>query len=110
MHDAASGRHPIDRAGPDRQRSAEAVAVHDLAVEQIGDGREPDMRMRPDVDAIAGAEYCRSEMVEEDERPHHARARRRQRAVHLEAAEVDRTRYDQLRDCIAGASVAESRV
>ncbi len=36
-------------------RGAEAVAMHDLAVEQIGDGGEADMRMRPHVDAVAGA-------------------------------------------------------
>ena len=68
MHDAAPGRHPVDGAGPDRQRGAEAVAMHDLAVEQIGDGGEPDMRMRPHVDAVAGLEHRRAEMVEEDER------------------------------------------
>ncbi len=69
---------------------AETVAMHDFAVEQIGDGGEPDMRVRPHVDAVAGAEHRRSEMIEEDERPDHARARRRQRAMHLEAAEIDR--------------------
>ncbi len=36
-------------------RGAETVAMHDLAVEQIGDGGKPDMRVRPNVDALAGA-------------------------------------------------------
>jgi hypothetical protein len=31
----------VDRAGPDRDGGAETVAVHDLAVEQVGDGGEP---------------------------------------------------------------------
>ena len=53
MHDAAAGGHPVDLAGPDRHGGAEAVAVHDLAVEQVGHGGEPDMRMRPHVDALA---------------------------------------------------------
>ena len=34
MHDAAAGGHPVDLAGTDRLRRAEAVAMHDLAVEQ----------------------------------------------------------------------------
>jgi len=33
MHDAAPSGHPIDLARADRHRGAEAVAVHDLAVE-----------------------------------------------------------------------------
>ena len=106
MHDAAPGRHPIDGARPDRQRGAEAVAVHDLAVEQIGDGGEPDMRVRPDVDAVAGLEHRRAEMVEEDEGSDHARAGRRQRAMDLKAAEIDRARYDQLLDRVACGRIA----
>src|ERR1700734_190423 len=110
MHDAAPGGHPVHRAGPDRHRGAEAVAMHDLAVEQVGDGGEPDMRVRPHVDAVAGLEHRRPEMVEEDERPDHARTPRRQRAMHLEAAEIDRARYDQLLDGVARWRVAEIRV
>ncbi len=111
MHDAAPGRHPVDFARLDRRRGAEAVAVHDLAVEQIGDGGEPDMRMRPHVEAVAGAEFRRPEMVEEDERPDHARARRRQRAPHRKAvAEIDRARHHHLRDGVAGIGVARLRI
>ena len=95
MHDAAAGGHPVDLARPDRHRGAEAVAVHDLAVEQVGDGGEPDMRMRPHVEAVAGAELGRAEMIEEHERPDHARLHRRQRAAHREAvAEVGGARHD----------------
>ena len=102
MHDAAARRHPVHFARLDRRRGAEAVAVHDLAVEQIGDGGEPDMRMRPHVEPVAGAELGRPEMVEEDERPDHARARRRQRAAHREAvAEIDRARHHHMRDRVA---------
>jgi len=36
-----------------------AVAVHDRAVEQIGDGGKPDMRMRAHVHALAGDELHR---------------------------------------------------
>ena len=47
VHDAASGAHPVDRTGPDRLERAEAVAMHDLTVQQIRDGREVQVRMRP---------------------------------------------------------------
>ena len=106
MHDAAPGGHPVDLAGPDRHRGAEAVAVHDLAVEQIGHRGEPDMRMRPHVHAGPGAEFHRAEMVEEDERPHHARLRARQRAADFEAAEIDRARHDHMLDRVALEGVA----
>ena len=101
MHDAAAGGHPVDFARPDRHRGAETVAVHDLAVEQIGDGGKPDMRMRPHVEPVAGAEFRRSEMIEEDERADHARSRGRQRAAHREVAEIDRARHDHLSDRVA---------
>src|SRR4029077_2026229 len=82
----------------------------DFAVEQVGDGGEPDMRVRPHVDAVAGLEHRRAEMVEKDERADHARAARRQRAMHLEAAEIDRAWHDHLRDSVARLGIAEARV
>src|ERR1700689_3128526 len=110
MHDAAAGGHPVHRARPDRHRGAKTVAMHDLAVEQVGDGGEPDMRVRPHVDAVAGLEHRRAEMVEEDEWPDHARLPRRQRAMHLEAAEIDGARHDHLLDGVARWRIAEAWV
>ena len=75
MYNAAAGCHPVDFAGLDCHRGAKAVAMHDLAVEQISDCCESDMRMRPDVETIAGAEFSRAKMIEEDERADHSRAR-----------------------------------
>ena len=49
MRNAAAGGHQIHGAGLDLLNVALAVAVHDRAVEQIGDGGKPDMRMRADV-------------------------------------------------------------
>ena len=53
------------------------VAVHLRAFEQIGDGGQPDMGMRPHIDALAGREIHRPEIVEEHERadaaPRHLR-------------------------------------
>ena len=81
--------------------------MHDLAVEQIGDGGEPDMRMRPHVEAVAGREHRRPEMIEEHERPDHARLRRRQRAPHREAvAEIGGARHDHRLDRVALEFVA----
>src|SRR5580704_13732024 len=101
MDDATTGGHPVDRAWTDRQRRAETVAVDDLAVEQIADSRQTDMRMRAHIDAVAGAEHRRAEMVKEDERSDHARIRRGQRAVHRNAAEIERTRHDDMRYGVA---------
>ena len=56
MGDAAPGDHPVHFAGADRLLGADAVAMHDLAVEEIGDGRRGRLRMRPDVHA---ARYAR---------------------------------------------------
>src|SRR5690606_26394982 len=53
-----------------------------------------DVRMRPDIEAAAGAQDARPHLVEEDERPDHAPPAGRQGAAHLEAAEVPRTRLD----------------
>src|SRR4029078_3023241 len=49
--DSAAGGQPVDVAGTDRLRIAQAVAMEDAALEQVGDGREPDMRMRPHLHA-----------------------------------------------------------
>ena len=56
MDDAAAGGHPVDRASPYWHRGAKAVAVHDFTVEQIGEGRKPNVRMRPHIDALTLAE------------------------------------------------------
>ncbi len=95
MNDAAAGGHPIDRAGTDDLGGSKAVAMHDFAGQQVGDGRQPDMRMRPDVEPGSGAEHGRSEMVEEDERPNHVAPGVGQDSPHLESvAEIACARCD----------------
>src|SRR5215471_7909365 len=84
MDDAAAGRHPVDVTGRDRLHVAEAVAMDDAALEEIGDGGEADMWMRAHVDAAADRELDRAELVKEDEGAHHAALRRRQHALHRE--------------------------
>ena len=104
------GDHPVHRAGMDDLVGAEAVAVLELALEEVGDGGEPDVRVRPHVDALAGDELRRPGLVEEDERPDHLPLRRRQRAAHLEAAEVAGARHDQRLDGVDGVAGRAGRV
>ena len=71
MDDAAAGGHQIDRAGLDHRVAADAVAMLDRAVEQIGDGGEVDVRVGADVHALARRQPRRAELVDEDERADH---------------------------------------
>ena len=108
MGDAAAGGHQVHGAGLDFPDIALAVAVHDAAVKQIGDGGEPDMRMRANVHALAGHELHRPEMVEEDEGADHLPLAVRQRAPHLETvAEVAGARHDDQFERVAGEGIAE---
>src|SRR5688572_20525565 len=45
--------------------------MDDGAVEKIGYGRKPDVRVRPHVQSFAGGKARGSEVIEEDERPDH---------------------------------------
>ena len=86
VDDAAPGRHPVDRAGLDPLHDAGRVAVHDRALEQVGERRQADVRMRPHVVVGAGRDVDRPEVVEEDERADGAPVGRGQQAAHDEAA------------------------
>src|SRR3546814_14455131 len=48
MGDTPARGHPVDLAGPDRLLGADAVAMHYLAIDPVGDRRQADMRMRTD--------------------------------------------------------------
>ena len=108
MGDAAPGGHQVHGAGLDLPDIALAVAVHDAAVEQIGDGGEPNVRMRAHIHALAGHELYRPEMIEEDEGADHLPLAMRQRATHFEAiAEVAGARHDHQFQRVAGFGIAE---
>src|SRR5262249_19297683 len=63
---------------------------------QVRDRREPDVRVRAHVHALAGREIDRAEVVEEDERPDHLVRVPRQNAAHHEAvAEIANVRAEQ---------------
>jgi hypothetical protein len=98
MDDAPAGGHEVDLAGFDRLDIAFAVAVHHLALEQIGEGGQADMRMGSGVHAGACPEHDRSETVEKDERPHHAALRGRQRPTDIEVPQVAGRGEDDLSD------------
>ena len=55
------GHVDVDRL--DALDAAQAVAVQHRAFEQVDDGCEPDVRMRPHVVAVAGTGANRSEVV-----------------------------------------------
>src|SRR3546814_5713099 len=71
MNDAAPRGHQVARAGADRRIGAEAVAMVDRALEQIGQRRQVDMRVRAHVHPLPGVEMRRAELIDEDERPDH---------------------------------------
>ena len=87
--------HPVHRTGCDPLIRAERIAVMQPPLQEIGDGREADMRMGPDVDAaLARKKLHRADLVEKDERTDHLAFRRRQGTAHLEPAKVAGPRGD----------------
>src|SRR5262249_4548042 len=68
------------------------------------------VRMRPHVDALAGTEFGRSHVIEEDEWSDHAALRRGQRAPHREPTEVAGARDDHALDRVARIGIARHGV
>ena len=85
VHDAASSRHDVDFTGADRLHIALAVAVQDLAIDEVGQGCKPDMRVWTRVETFTRLKSDRAEAVEKDERSDHAAMHGRQGAANLEA-------------------------
>ena len=110
MDDAAAGAHPVHGAGLDGLLGAQAVSMQDLALEQVGEGRAVDVRMRAHVDALIGQELGRPHLVEEDERADHLPLGGRQGSAHRHLAEVHRARHDQGFDGSGARAVAERRL
>src|SRR6188768_2975697 len=96
--DAASGDHPVHFLGLDRLLNADAVAMHDLAREQVRDGGQPDVGMRPHVDGLrkSGREMFGADVIEEDEGPDHVSACVGQYAANLESAEIPAPLVDDI--------------
>jgi hypothetical protein len=66
----------------------------DRALEQISDGGEIDVRMGPNVHALASRKASGAELIDEDERPDHRPLARGQAAVDLEGTEIMRDGSD----------------
>ncbi len=88
MDDAAPRGHQVARAGADRRIGAEAVAMVDRALEQIGDGRQVDMRVRAHVHPLPDVEMRGAELVDEDEGANHRPRLVGQRAADVERADI----------------------
>ena len=88
MNDAFAGRHQIDLTRADRGKAADAVTMVDGAFEQPGDRGEIDMRMGPDIHSRTQIELRRAELVDEDERTHHAAGFGRQDPSNFELAQI----------------------
>jgi hypothetical protein len=69
MHHAAAGGHPVHCTGLDALARAGGVVVQQRAVEQVGHGRQADVRVRPHVMLVGRLHLQRAEVVEEQERP-----------------------------------------
>ena len=94
MHDAASGRHPVYFAGPDRLYAAQAVAMHDFSRKEVSDGRQPYVRVGTHVQSMAGGKNGRSHLIQKYKWPDHASLDAGQCAPHCKVvAQVARRRY-----------------
>src|SRR6516165_5344506 len=110
VDNTATGGHPIDLVGADRDQRSQAIAMHDLAGIQTGDGGKSDMRMRADVDTLTRAEFAGPHVIKEDERSHHPALGTRQSPAHLESTKVGAARYDDMRDRITAKRVTGSGI
>jgi hypothetical protein len=90
MRDAATGDHPVHLSWLDGLLGSRRIPVHDLPGEEIGDSREPDMRMGANI-GFARQTFGQVDgphVVEENERSDHAALGKRQDPPDFEAAEV----------------------
>ncbi len=99
MDDAAACGHPVDVARPDNLLAAEAVTVGQLALEQIGDGGEADLRMGRNVQPLPRSQCRRSHVIEKHEGAHRSVLLERQdpptmpfRTIIITASMVSRAR------------------
>ena len=88
MNDTAARRHPIDGTGLYGLHVPQAVTVHDFAFEQIGNGGDPDMRVRSDTHASANGQLGWSYVIEEYERANPLPLSGRQRPTNCKLAEI----------------------
>jgi hypothetical protein len=110
MHNATAGGHPVHLAGANGRKGAKAVPMLDFAIEQISHGRKTDMRVRPHIEAAAGAKFRRAHVIEKDERTYHAALCRWQGPADFKATEIGRARNDHAFNGVTSEFVAGGRV
>lgn len=100
MGDPAPGGHPVDFPRADGLLGGQAVSMHDLAGEKVGDGGQANVGVRQDVHALrtSSRQLERPHAVEEDERADHAALRPGQKAPHVKTSKASLTlRNDKLK-------------
>jgi hypothetical protein len=110
MGNTAPGDHPVQLARADRLISPGAIPVMEVALKEVRDGAETDMRVRPNVDALSGQELGRPSLIEEDERPDHLPLWRRQGTTDLKAAEIARAWNNECFDRVEANLIGTARV
>src|SRR5690606_12636718 len=88
--DALACGHPVDFSRIDRLLRADTVTVRDFPIEQVSDGRQPDVRVRPHVGLSweTWRQFLGSHSVEENIGADHAAPGKGQNTTDLKAAQV----------------------
>ena len=97
--DRAAGGHQVELAGFDDLLGAEAVAVQDLSVDEPGDGLQPGVRVRPDVQSAVLGDVGGAHVVGEAPGPDRTTSLARQGAAHPDPAH---DRFPAVADLHAG--------
>src|SRR5262245_61289993 len=71
MRDASPRGHEIHGARRNLNRVPLAIAMHNLTIEKIGDGRQADMWMWPDIEPVSRKKLGWPHLIKENERPNH---------------------------------------
>src|SRR5436190_1043815 len=100
VDDAPPGRNPLRAARADDAVVTRGIAMLVAALEQVGHGFDPRVRMRAHA-VHPGLRRERAEMVEEDPRAYRVAIARGKRAAHAEGAHGRELRIDNARHAAA---------
>jgi hypothetical protein len=98
MHDSPARGHPVDVAGPDDLMRTQAVAMNEVALKQISNGAEADVRMWKHIQAVPGLEIRGASVIEENERTDGGTSPRGQKPPDLKTADISRAAVDVFHD------------
>ena len=100
--------HQVDLTGRDPLIGAKAVAVVQLALQQIGHRREADMRVGAHIDPLPGQKFRRTHLIEKDEGPDHPARMEGQDAPDLEPTQVLAACVDHQFDHVSAPKAARA--